>query len=76
MDPATGGTDDRQIRDGAAGKGDMLGGAGAGAGDRLGPDAAGEEREERRFPRDQHSFAGEEFAVDAGENCHGASEPV
>ena len=58
---------DRRGRDGLAGQGDMLGGLSAGVGDRLGPDADADERPSAN----QHSFAGEEPAIDAARNYHG-----
>ena len=66
---------DRRSRDGDAGAGDMLGGLGAGAGDRLGPDF--DEEDDRRAMRgNQHSFADEEFQIDAGVNYHGVDTPA
>ena len=58
---------DRPGQDGAAGRG-------AGAGGRLGPDAA--EDRDGQVSANQHSFAGEEPATDAGATYHGAGDPI
>lgn len=66
---------DRRGRDGDASASEMLGGLGAGAGDRLGPDLDDED-DLRAVAGNQHSFAAEEFQIDAGTNYHGVENPA
>ena len=82
------GPGDRTRSDGEAGRGDMLGGTGAGAGDRLGPDEGGE-RASASFPissdddeaslpgvPNQHDLDAEEPRTDADLNYHGMDRPA
>ena len=49
---------------------------GAGVGGRRGPDEWDDEADTRRVVRNQHSFAGEDFEIDAAHNYHGVGESV
>jgi hypothetical protein len=67
---------DRTDRDGAAGKGDMLGGTNAGAGDRLGIDEVTDRRPQDPDPigGHQHSFDGIEPRTDSAATVHSAAD--
>ena len=83
---------DRTRSDGEAGRGDMLGGTGAGAGDRLGPDQDVEgdvttfpiaddapgNADEAALPGvpNQHDLDAEEPRTDADQNYHGMDNPA